>query len=175
VAAGRGRGDGGPPHGGRRRFGRRPKQTDDPSNAEVARGQAIGLLSRRDLPRRALKGRLTEKGFEAETAEAVVSELEEERLVSDERFVTNAVLSRAARGQGPVRIMLELRRLGVDPALVAEAVDPKDPDWTARAIELRRRRFGPGAPKTPAERAKQLRLLLYRGFTGAQVRAVTLR
>jgi len=165
-----GRGGDGPPVGGRRRFGRRPKPTADPTNVDAARGQAIALLARRDLPRRALKGRLTEKGFESQTAEDVVCALEDERLVNDERYVAAAVLSRAGRGQGPVRIALELRRLGADAELIRQAVDAKDPDWTRRAIALKLRRFGGDLPKSQAERAKQVRLLLYRGFTGEQVR-----
>jgi SOS response regulatory protein OraA/RecX len=36
---------------------------------------------------------------------------------------------------------------------------------------LKLRRFGGDLPKSQAERAKQVRLLLYRGFTGEQVRA----
>ncbi|MBS0393481.1 MAG: RecX family transcriptional regulator, partial [Proteobacteria bacterium] len=102
--------------------------------------------------------------------ETAVSELEDERLVNDARYVEAAVAGRIARGQGPVRIMLELRRHGVAAALVESAVEPRSPAWAERAAELRRRRFGSGAPAGPAERARQVRFLLQRGFTGAQVR-----
>lgn len=144
---------------------------EDPASVTAARGRAIGLLARRDLPRRALKGRLTEAGFETEAAEAAVVELEDERLVSDARYVEAAVASRIARGQGPLRIALELRRLGVAAELVGPAVDMRSPEWTDRAVSARQRRFGAGTPRDEATTARQARFLLARGFTGEQVRA----
>jgi regulatory protein len=154
--------------GGKRR-GRRPPA--DPASAEAARGRAIGLLARRDYPRRALKARLTESGFEDGAAEHAVTALEDERLVNDARYVEAAVASRAGRGQGPLRIALELRRQGVAAALIDAAVAIRSPDWQVQATALRLRRFGRGAPADAAERARQARFLLQRGFTGEQVRA----
>jgi len=164
----------GPGHGGgtgrRRGFGRARKPPEDPASAEAARGRAIGMLSRRDYPRRALKERLADSGFAEEAAESAVTSLEDERLVSDERYVESAVAGRTARGQGPIRIALELRRQGVAAALVAAAVDPKSPEWAERARDLRQRRFGAEQPRDPRERARQVRFLLQRGFSGEHVR-----
>jgi regulatory protein len=163
---------GGKPRTGRRGGrggGRRPLA--DSASAEAARGTAIGLLSRRDYARSALKDRLTDAGFESATAESAVVGLEQERLVNDERYVEAAVAGRIARGQGPLRIALELRRAGVSPALVAAAIDSQAPEWRDRAILVQRRRFGPGAPRDPRQRARQARFLLYRGFTSDHVRA----
>ena len=173
MPPGQGRGGGEPPCAGRRRLGGRlrAQPPEDPSSVSAARSTAIGLLSRRDYPRGALKGRLTEAGFEAGAAEVAVSELEDERLVNDGRFVEAAIASRVGRGQGPLRIALELRQLGVAAALIAAAVDNHSADWTARAQAVRRRRFGPVVPTTVAERTRQARFLLYRGFTADQVRA----
>jgi regulatory protein len=166
----------GPGHGGGkgrlrgRGFGRARQPPEDPASAEAARGRAIGLLSRRDYPRRALKERLADSGFAEEAAESAVATLEDERLVNDERFVESAVAGRTARGHGPIRIALELRRQGVAAALVAAAVDAKSPLWAERARELRRRRFGAALPRDPRERTRQVRFLLQRGFTGEHVR-----
>lgn len=157
---------------GRRGFGRgRRKPPTEPDNPEAARQKAIGLLARRDFGSRELKGRLADAGYEREAAEAAVTDLEDERLVDDARYVESAVATRVARGQGPIRIALELKRVGIAPALVDEAVDAKSPEWVARATELRRRRFGHEVPVDPKERTRQVRLLLYRGFTMDQVRA----
>ncbi len=163
------RGGGTPPRTGRR-FGGRARPVDEPASVGAARNRAVGLLSRRDYPRGALKGRLTDAGFETGAAEAAVTELEDERLVNDERYVEAAVASRTARGQGPIRIALELRRMGVAAELITRAVDARAPDWVERAQALRRRRFGAGAAAGGAQRNRQARFLLYRGFTGEQVR-----
>jgi regulatory protein len=163
----------GPGHGGKGRtrgFGRGRKPPDDPASAEAARGRAIGLLSRRDYPRSALKERLADSGFAEQAAESAVAALEDERLVSDARFVEAAVASRTARGQGPIRIAIELRRQGAAAALVAAAVDARAPEWAERATELRRRRFGLEPPRDRKERARQVRFLLQRGFSGDHVR-----
>jgi len=166
----------GPGHGGGkgrargRGFGRGRKPPEDPTSAEGARGRAIGLLSRRDYPRRALKERLADSGFAEDAAESAVAALEDERLVNDARYVESAVAGRSARGQGPIRIALELRRQGVAAALVAAAVDARAPEWAERARELRRRRFGAELPRDRKERARQVRFLLQRGFGGDHVR-----
>jgi regulatory protein len=157
---------------GRRSFGRgRRKPPAEPDNPEAARQKAIGLLARRDFSSRELQGRLADAGYEPQAAAAAVTELEEDRLVDDERYVESAVASRIARGQGPIRIALELKRVGVAPALVERAVAAKSPEWSARAVELRCRRFGRKVPQDPQERTRQIRFLLYRGFTMDHVRA----
>jgi regulatory protein len=162
-AGGKGRGRG-------RGLGHGRKPLADPASAEAARGRAIGLLSRRDYPRRALKERLADSGFADEAAESAVAALEDERLVNDARYVEATVAGRTARGQGPIRIALELRRQGVSAALVAAAVDARAPEWTERARDLRRRRFGADPPKDARERARQIRFLLQRGFSGDHIR-----
>ena len=158
--------------GGGGRFGRRggARPAASPDSPDAARGKAIGLLARRDYPVRLLKSRLTESGYTAEAVDTAVSTLEAERLVNDQRYVEAAVAGRISRGQGPIRIALELRRQGVAPTLVATAVDAKSPDWLARAATLRQRRFGAIPPADGRERARQVRFLLQRGFSGEHVR-----
>jgi regulatory protein len=155
----------------RRGFGgRRKAPPQNPADPDAARQKAIGLLARRDFGSRELKGRLAQAGYESGAAEEAVADLQDERLVDDARYAEAAVASRIARGQGPVRIALELRRLGVPPDLVEAAVDAGSPEWATRADELRRRRFGRAAPTDPRERTRQVRFLLYRGFTSEHVR-----
>jgi regulatory protein len=144
---------------------------EQPASAAAARTRALGLLCRRDYPKAALKERLTRAGFEAGAADAALAGLERERLLSDARYAESAVASRIARGHGPLRIALELRRLGVSVELVAAAVDARASEWDGRAEEARRRRFGSRVPRDAAGRARVARFLLYRGFTGRQVSA----
>ena len=166
------RGGGTRPRTGRRfGGGARSRTVEEPTSVAAARTRAVGMLSRRDYPSRALKGRLSQAGFETEAAEEAVAGLEDERLVDDERYVESAVASRSSRGQGPVRIAAELRQSGVAASLIAAAVDARDPRWGETASALRRRRFGAGAPADAKERNRQVRFLLYRGFTGDHVRS----
>jgi regulatory protein len=155
----------------RRGFGGRKKvPPSNPADPAAARQKAIGLVARRDFGSRELKGRLAEAGYESGAAEDAVSDLQDQRLVDDARYAESAVASRVARGQGPIRIALELRRAGVAAELIEAAVEAGSPEWADRAHALRRRRFGAAPPADPKERTRQVRFLLYRGFSSEHVR-----
>jgi regulatory protein len=129
------------------------------------------LLARRDYPSKLLRERLSEAGFEEAAAESAVADLEDARYVNDERYVEAAIAGRIARGQGPIRIALELHRQRCAKELVESLLSRDDPEWNERASALRLRRFGPAEPADARERQRQIRFLLQRGFTSAQVRA----
>jgi regulatory protein len=137
----------------------------------AARARAVGLLARREYPRALLEARLTGAGFAAAAAAAALDGLEREWLLNDARYAEAAVASRSARGLGPLRIALELKRQGVAAELIDAAVDARAREWDARAAAVRRRQFGAAQPRNATERARIARFLLYRGFSGRQVSA----
>jgi regulatory protein len=92
-----------------------------------------------------------------------------EKLIDDWRYLENFVAYHAARGQGPLRIRLELRRHGLQGTLVEEYLD-SFPDWIARLEKAREKKFGAQLPENYADRQLQARFLGYRGFTSAQIR-----
>ena len=100
--------------------------------------------------------------------EAVLDELAVARYLSDERFAEARVHARAA-GQGQARIRHELARHGV--ALPDELADALRSTEFSRAQALWQRRFGTPA-QDPRERARQMRFLAARGFSGDVVRKV---
>ena len=53
-----------------------------------------------------------------------------EKLLDDQRYLENFVAYHAARGQGPLRIRVDLRRHGLQGPLVEEYLDAY-PDWIA--------------------------------------------
>jgi regulatory protein len=152
---------------------RRARPEPDAADADERRVRTVALaeLARRDYGRTELRERLSGKGFPAELVEIVLDRLVAERLLSDSRYVEEAVRRHAARGHGPVRIRAELRQRGVDGGLIDTALDEAGLDWAAAAREARRRKFGAAAPSSPRERAKQARFLQYRGFSHEQIRA----
>jgi regulatory protein len=103
---------------------------------------------------------------------AVLEELARERLIDDERYTQNFVAYHAARGQGPLRIAAELRRHGLADGLI-EAALAAGPDWNALARRARAAKFGPGAPGSWAEKARQGRFLQFRGFSSDHIRSAT--
>jgi len=132
--------------------------------------RAIRLLSSREHSRLQLFRKLVDKGFDAEQVEVVLEHLAQQKLQSDERFTEDFIHSRVLRGQGPIRIQLELHERGASDELIEQYLDPSDPDWHSRVDEVRRKRFGTAMPEDYQTRAKQARFLQYRGFTSEQIR-----
>ena len=147
----------------------RPEAAGDASSA---RATALGLLARRDYFSAELTRKLRERGFEAQAAADALEALAAERLLDDARTVERFVAYRAGRGQGPLRITLDLKALGVPAELIGPALE-SGPDWRALARDVRRRRFGAAAPADWNERARQARFLQYRGFSSDDIRAAT--
>lgn len=127
------------------------------------------LLGRREHSARELSGKLRQGGVEPELTAELVESLTGDGWQSDPRFAASRIQNRIAQGYGPVRISAELRVAGLPDAMIREAMESADCDWTALAVETQARKFG-GLPSTVAEKQKQYRTLAQRGFTGEQIR-----
>ena len=134
------------------------------------REAAVALLARRDYSRLELERRLGSRGYAPEQVASLVAELVEARALDDRRFAHNYASYHAARGQGPVRIRVELEALGLGADLIDAALAGEQ-DWQALAREQRTRRFGPAAPASRAEQLRQARFLQSRGFSSDHIRA----
>ncbi|MGM8931825.1 regulatory protein RecX [Salinicola halophyticus] len=142
---------------------------DGSSRDASPRDVAIRFLARREYSRVELESRLHAKGVESEEIRATLDDLARDGLQSDARFAEVFVRSRVARGQGPVRIRVDLGQRGISEPLMTLAFETESPDWQALACQALAKRFDdPGA--TPRERAKRERFLAGRGFEFDDVR-----
>jgi len=130
---------------------------------------ALGLLARREHSLRELRSKLTLRGHEAATIEAVLDELAARDLVSDERFAEAFLRSRLERGQGPLKIRAQLRERGVGAPLIDAVLSEAEIDWDRCADAARSRRFGNAPPGDREDMARQARFLRGRGFSEGQV------
>ena len=146
-----------------------PEDEKDFTAADVRRA-AMNLLARREYGRRELAGRLAAREYPAGLIDQVLDDLVGEKLLSDERFADAFVTARVSRGQGPVRIRIELEQKGISGETIERALADADIDWNALAEEVRRKRFGRAAPANFKERARQARFLQYRGFAAEHIR-----
>jgi len=128
----------------------------------------MDLLARREHSRHELRRKLAAKSFDEDLIDSVLGDLEQEGLLSTERFAEAFVASRYARGQGPVRIGRELAERGVEAP--RDWTDDPRYDWLALARATRIRRFGRELPADFRDKARQARFLEYRGFTQGQIR-----
>ncbi len=138
---------------------------------EQARATALRLLARREHSTQELRYKLTGRGYPAALAEQVVAALRDEGLLSEERFAEAYVRTRFERGFGPLRIEAELRERGLPPGLIDSALAGAEFDWSGSARRQRHKRFGRLPVGNFAERARQMRFLQQRGFSGEQLRA----
>ena len=140
-----------------------------PASTKDLRLGAMNILARREHSRKEVRDKLLKKLDPAtELLDAVLDQLVADDLLSDQRFSEAFVRWRVGKGQGPVRIRMELRERGVDGDAVLRECDV---DWFALVVEVAHKRFGESPATDPKQRAKRMRFLQYRGFTGEQVRA----
>ena len=149
----------------------RPSRREEKSTDDV-RLTALRLLARRGFATAELRERLAAKGFAAADIEASVAELSAMKALDDARYAENYVAYHAGRGEGPLRIGAQLRRLGVTDGLIETAL-AQGPDWRALARKVRHGRFGAKTPADWPEKARQARFLQYRGFSADHIRAAT--
>jgi regulatory protein len=134
------------------------------------KGRALRLLGQREHSRAELERKL--RAHEATPGELarVLDELQAKGFI-DEQRVLESVLHRRAARLGASRIRQELHDKGLAPEAVAQAVARLRGSELERAREIWCRKFGVPASDA-AGRAKQMRFLASRGFSGEVVRRV---
>lgn len=134
------------------------------------KGRALRLLSQREHSRAELERKLrAHEQTPGELARAL-DDLQAKGFI-DEQRVLESVLHRRASRLGASRLRQELHEKGLAPEAVAQALQALRGTEVERAREIWRRKFGEPAPDA-AGRARQMRFLAARGFSGDVVRRV---
>jgi regulatory protein len=130
------------------------------------RNTAFDILARREHTRLELTRKLKAKEFSGNEIEEILEVLSKEGLQSDERYAESYVHMRRKRGYGPLKIKLELQQRGIPPELVDKHVEFNDEVWLKTACQAYKKKFAGKVLDTANERAKRMRFLQSRGFTG---------
>ncbi len=96
--------------------------------------------------------------------QSVLDDLSELGLQSDERFASEFVRARVARGQGPQKIRAELAARGITAQLAERALETSGQDWLGLARAAHDKRFGDLPVCDRREWARRARFLAARGF-----------
>jgi regulatory protein len=134
------------------------------------KGRALRLLSSREHSRSELERKLASHEEEPGLLRRVLDELQAKGFINHQRVVDSVVHSRAAK-LGAARIRQELQRKGLEAELVAQALAGLRTTELQRAREVWRRKFD-RPPADAAERGKQTRFLMARGFAPEVVHRV---
>ena len=132
--------------------------------APSLKGRALRLLSQREHSRAELERKLARHEEEPGALGRALDELAAKDFISEARVVQSVLNQRAPR-VGAARVRQELAHKGIAPEAIAEAVAGLRDTELPRAVEVWRRRFGT-PPVDAADRARQARFLLARGFSG---------
>jgi regulatory protein len=139
-------------------------------SAPSLKGRALRLLSQREHSRPELERKLAKYEEVPGTLAQALDELAAKDFINETRVVQSVVNQRAPR-MGAARVRQELLHKGIAPEAVAEAVAALRETELDRAREVWARRFGVPAADMK-ERARQVRFLLARGFSGEVVSKV---
>lgn len=131
------------------------------------KARALGYLSRREHSRTELRRKLAPHAESAEALDALLGWLEHENWLSNARFAESVVHRRAGR-YGTARLMQELKSHQLGAETLDEVKSQLQDTEAARAKALWEKRFG-RPPADLAERAKQVRFMMARGFSRSVV------
>lgn len=134
------------------------------------KARALRLLSSREYSRVELERRLAPFEESPGTLAAVLDALQAKGFISAQRVLESVIHRRAAK-HGTSRIRQELQGKGLEPEAVSQAVEQLRATEVERAREVWRKKFGE-PPADGAERAKHMRFLASRGFSGDAIRRV---
>ena len=136
------------------------------------KGRALRCLAAREHSRAELLRKLAPHAEEGDDLHALLDDLQARDFISETR-VAESVLHRRAGRLGAARIRQELQSKGLGAETVQQAVAQLQGSELERAREVWRRKFGEPATD-PQTRAKHMRFLLARGFSGDVVRRALL-
>lgn len=143
------------------------KSTPEPSDL---RERALRLLARREHSRFELARKLELAGFAAGEITPLLDEFEQKNWLSERRFAESWVADHRAK-VGSVKLAFELRQRGISELVIDAVLDENRGSELDRARAVWEKKFG-AQPADAAERLKQMRFLLGRGFNSEVIRCV---
>lgn len=149
----------------------KPDKTARPGRPGLSlKGRALKYLAAREHSRVELARKLAPHAESPEQIQSVLDDLEAKGLLSAQRFADSMLHRKAAR-YGAARIQAELAQHQLPPDIAREATQGLRETEFERAHALWARRYGE-IPETSEEKARQMRFLSGRGFSGEVVRRV---
>ncbi len=151
-----------------------------PLPAPSLKGRALRLLAMREYSRLELERRLRRHEVEPGQLQAVLDDLQAKGFIDTQRVIASVVHQRAAK-LGLARIRQELQHKGIGGEDARDALAALQATEVERARQVWRKKFDSsdaksnapsGAPMDAAQRARQMRFLASRGFTGDTIRRV---
>lgn len=139
------------------------------SGQSEVRNKAIQLLARREHGVAELTAKLMRQYNDEVTVSMVIKQLVEENLLSDDRYTECYVRSYIQKGQGPFRIKNALKEKGVNSHVINQYMVYDYDFWLSQIHKIHQKKFSLKIPENEKEKSKQIRFLIYRGFSHEQI------
>lgn len=128
------------------------------------KSKALDFLSRRDYSYRELFQKLLKYSVDEDEIKAVLDEMVAKKFLNEKRYIENFIHSKS-RKYGSRKINYLLQEKCQDRELISQIYRAQEIDELVVARQIRERRFGEEIPTIPAEKNRQFRFLLNRGFS----------
>lgn len=148
----------------------KPGDDRGPDSPRELKARALRLLMRREHGRAELEKQLLSHAESPEAVEILLDELVRKKLLSEDRMAESRAHT-LSRKYGAARVRHDLRARGVGDETIARVTAEAESTELERAREIWTRKFRTAATSRP-ERAKQMRFLASRGFSGDTIRKV---
>ena len=122
------------------------------------------MLARREHSAFEIRRKLKQRDIADTEIEQAVERLQQEGLLSDQRYAEAYIHMRMGKGYGPLRIALELKERGVAESDYGHYLYSGDRDWRSVLKSTYDKKYGNSACDDYREKAKRIRYLQYRGF-----------
>ena len=133
--------------------------------------KAVGFLARRGHTARELESKLSMRGFDSQTVEAVISECEKRNFIDDKETGRIYLKELVRKGYGPHRIRSSMKQKGLSETIIDElfqatALEDMEKELCFKALE-RKKRTASLNPDPLKQKAQLYRHLVSRGFSGS--------
>ena len=139
---------------------------------------AVSLLAQRARSSGEIEQKLRDRFYLPETVEMVLYKLEKEHFLNDEAFAMEYAAALSRRQTGRARIAQDLRRKGIDPALIQRALEELDEEEADDAAFTLARKLLRRYEREPDPRKAMQKLLMAmtrRGYGFEEARAAAER
>lgn len=97
---------------------------------------ACRILAIREHSQKQLSEKLRKKGFADYAINKAIDYLITENWLSEERFCSSYIRSKAAKGQGELRIEMALHQHGLSADLINRSFEEQNIDWSSLCLEV---------------------------------------
>jgi regulatory protein len=137
-----------------------------------AKSSALGSLAMREHSALELKQKLLNKNHDQVLVEKLIISLQEDNLLSDERFAESYWRMRSNKGYGPTRIAKELEMKGVSSRVIEWSKQENDIDFYAIIQHVYEKKYKSVPWSDYKEKSKRQAFLYRRGFDHEYINSV---